>query len=121
MDNEFEKEFDLEQTPEEPVTPPEEDTTYRYIPEPAPEYVAAPKAQYEPEPDPMPSYSPDTSSRYNPESAPHYRTDYRADPPPKRKKKGHGKRMVALGLVCAIVGGICGMGGTVLGLRLLSG
>ncbi len=99
MDNEFEKELNPEQTPEESVTPPEEDTTYRYVPQSAPEYVAPPI----------------------PEPAPQCRSDYRADPPPKRKKKkSHGKQMVALGLVCAIVGGICGMGGTIFGLRLLS-
>ncbi len=98
MDNEFEKEMNPEQTPEEPVAPPEEDTTYHYKPESAPEYVAAPI----------------------PEPAPQYRFDYRSDPPPRRKKKSYGKQMVALGLVCAIVGGICGMGGTILGLRVLS-
>lgn len=95
MENEFEKELNPEMPPEEPVTPSEEDTTYRYKPEHAPEYVAA-------------------------ESAPRYNSDYRADPPPRRKKKMGGKQMVALGLVCAIVGGICGMGGTIVGLRFLS-
>lgn len=99
MENEFEKELHPEQPIEEPVTPPEEDTTYHYVPESAPEYVAAPI----------------------PEPAPRYNSDYRTDPPPRRrKKKSHGKQMVALGLVCAIVGGICGMGGTILGLRMLS-
>ena len=99
MENEFEKELHPEQPIEEPVTPPEADTTYRYVPESAPEYVAAPI----------------------PEPAPRYNSDYRTDPPPRRrKKKSHGKQMVALGLVCAIVGGICGMGGTIFGLRVLS-
>ena len=98
MENEFEKELHPEQPLEGPVTPPEEDTTYHYVPESAPEYVAPPI----------------------PEPAPRYNYDYRADPPPRRKKKMGGKQMVALGLVCAIVGGICGMGGTILGLRVLS-
>ena len=99
MENEFEKELHPEQPIEEPVTPPEEDTTYRYVPESAPEYVAAPI----------------------PEPVPRYQADYSYNPPPRRrKKKSHGKQMVALGLVCAIVGGICGMGGTIFGLRVLS-
>ncbi|MBQ3000613.1 MAG: trypsin-like peptidase domain-containing protein [Oscillospiraceae bacterium] len=94
MDNEFEKEL----YPEEPVTPPEEDTTYHCKPEFSAEYVATPI----------------------PEPAPRYNSEYRYNPPPKPKKKGHGKRMVALGLVCAIIGGVCGMGGTLLGMQLLS-
>ncbi|MBE6926563.1 MAG: PDZ domain-containing protein [Ruminococcaceae bacterium] len=109
MDNEFEKDElkpEPEMIPDEPATPSEEDTTYRYKPEPTPEYVAAPR------PEPAPQYQPDP--------APHYQTGYRYSPPPKRKKKMGTKQMVALGLVCAIVGGICGMGGTMIGLRLLS-
>jgi len=94
MDNEFEKEINPEQLPEEPVTPPEEDTTYRYKPEPMPEYVARP--------------TPEPAPRYNPA------------PAPQKKKRGNGKRIIALCLLCAVIGGICGIGGTVLGLRLLS-
>ena len=94
MDNEFEKEINPEQTPEEPIAPPEEDTTYRYKPEPMPEYVARPT------PEPMPQYNP--------------------EPAPRRKKKNHGPKIVAVCLACAIVGGLCGVGGTFLGLRLLS-
>ena len=37
---------------------------------------------------------------------------------PKKKRKGHGKKMVALGLCCALLGGICGAGGTLLGMQL---
>ena len=90
MDNEFEKN---DPVPEEEAVnavtqEPEEDTTYHYKPEPAPEYVAAQYTEVQPE-------------------------------KPKRKKKGHGKKVIALALCCTLLGGICGAGGTLLGLQLL--
>ena len=89
MDNEFEKN---DPVPEEEAVnaaaqEPEEDTTYHYKPESAPEYVAA---QYT-----------------------------EAQPEKPKKKKGHGKKVVALALCCTLLGGVCGAGGTLLGLQLL--
>ena len=89
MDNEFEKN---DPVPEEEAVnaaaqEPEEDTTYHYKPESAPEYVAAQYTESQPE--------------------------------KPKKKKGHGKKVVALALCCTLLGGVCGAGGTLLGLQLL--
>ena len=111
MDYEFENENltpEPEETAEETEFTPQEDTTYRYKPESTPEYVAPPTRE------PLPRYNPDPTPRYNPEPTPGY------EPTPKRKKKSHGPKIVAVCLVCAIVGGLCGVGGTFLGLKLMS-
>ena len=111
MDYEFENENltpEPEETAEETEFTPQEDTTYRYKPESTPEYVAPPTRE------PLPRYNPDPTPRYNPEPTPRY------EPTPKRKKKSHGPKIVAVCLACAIVGGLCGVGGTFLGLKLMS-
>lgn len=75
---------------EEIVPQPEEDTTYRFKPEPAPEYIASAPAAEQP-----------------------------AQPKKRKKKKGNGKKIVALALCCVLLGGLCGAGGTLLTLHLL--
>ncbi len=97
MDNEFEKNDLLPEEeeavnafiPEETAVPEPipEDSTYRYKPASAQEFVAP---QYVPQPSETP-----------------------------KKKKGHGRKVVALGLCCGLLGGICGVAGTFLGIRLL--
>lgn len=97
MDNEFKK--NIEETQEQPdnrpaaETAPEEDSTYRWKPE-----------------------NPD-AARWQPEPIP-------AQPRRRKEKKKKGftaKRVVALALCCAILGGIIGAGGTILGFSLLGG
>ncbi len=59
----------------------------------------------------------DGTYRWRPEPAP----AYVPTPPQKPKKKTHGKRIIALSVLCAMLGGLCGVGGTMLTLRLLAG
>ncbi len=102
MDNEFEKNINEEQpqteekTPETAEAPVEtSDSTYRWKPEDS----AA--ARWQPNPAPE-------QPRQHTEKA--------------KKKKGFStKRVVALALCCAILGGIIGAGGTILGFSLLGG
>ena len=75
---------------EEIVPQPVEETTYRYKPEPAPEYIASAPVPEQP-----------------------------AQPKKRKKKKGNGKKIVALALCCVLLGGLCGAGGTLLTLHLL--
>ncbi len=77
----------------------------------------------EPVPSPIPaSDSPtpvaeDGTYRWKPEPAP----AYIPTPPKAAKKKAHGKRIIALAVLCAMLGGLCGVGGTMLTLRLMAG
>ena len=111
MDNEFEKNINEEIAREQPVeqetgipAAEESDSTYRWKPEdPA-------AARWQPE---------DSAARWQPEPVP-------AQPKPRpekpKKKKGFSaKRVVALALCCAVLGGIIGAGGTMLGFSLLNG
>ena len=105
MDNEFEKNINEEIAPEQPmeqetVVPAaeESDSTYRWKPEDS----AA--ARWQPEPAPVQPKQP----KLRPEK-------------PKKKKGFSTKRVVALALCCAILGGIIGAGGTILGFSLLNG
>ncbi len=103
MNEEFEKENPVqppEAAAEIPVPVPEdipprspiaEDGTYHFIPEPAPA----------PMPEPAASYAP--------------------VPPKKPKKKSRTVQLVALAVCCALLGGLCGVGGTMLTLQYLAG
>ncbi len=97
MDNEYQKE-NLDPTPESA-----EET-------PIPEIVKSdsPVAEdgtyrYIPEPTPVPQYTPTAPEK------------------PKKKKKGHALKIVALAVCCALLGGLCGVGGTMLTLQMLAG
>ena len=107
MDNETQKE-NLEQTPEvisEPAA--EEVTTETPGPESA-EETSAPVAEdgtyrFKPEPAPAPQYTPAAPKK------------------PKKKKKNHALKIVALAVCCGLLGGLCGVGGTMLTLQMLAG
>lgn len=102
MDNEFEKNDLLpEENAEEVLTP--EDAVNAFAPEEVvlPEYTAeddtpAPEGA-------VPEYTPILPEK------------------PKKKRKGRGGKIVAVCLCCALLGGICGAGGTLLGIGLLNG
>lgn len=89
MDNEFEKNDQM----------PEEEAVNAFVPEPGE----------------------DTTYHYKGETAPEYvAPQYMPHKPEKpKKKKGNGKKIVALALCCTLLGGVCGAGGTLLGLQLL--
>ncbi len=101
MDNEFERDDLLpeEENAEEVLVP--EEAVNAFLPEEAE----------------LPEYRPD-GEEIAP-AAPEY-TPVAAEKP-KKKRKGQVKKVVTLSLCCALLGGICGAGGALLGIRLLNG
>lgn len=102
MENEFEKNDLLpEENAEEVLTP--ENAVNAFAPEEVvlPEYTAEGDAPVPEEA--VPEYTPILPEK------------------PKKKRKGRGGKIVAVCLCCALLGGICGAGGTLLGIGLLNG
>jgi len=103
MENEFLNE-NLEPTPEMTEEPIPEEAEPPVPESPEPQTVVADDGTYHFRPEPILSYTP---------SAP--------EKPKKKKKKGHAVKIVALAVCCALLGGLCGVGGTMLTLQMLAG
>ena len=63
----------------------------------------------------------DGTYRWKPEPAPAPQYTPAAPEKPKKRKKGHALKIVALAVCCGVLGGLCGVGGTMLTLQMLAG
>ena len=101
MDNEFERNDLLpEENVEETTAVEETESAFPFEEAELPEYRPDGE-EITPEPEPVvPEYTPVSAEK-------------------PKKRKGHGKKIVALGLCCALLGGVCGAAGTLVGYRLL--
>lgn len=61
------------------------------------------------------------TQKENLEQTPETVEEQTPEKPEKKKKKGHALKIVALALCCTLLGGLCGVGGTMLTLQILAG
>ncbi len=118
MDNEFEKNIEEETMQEQSPIPEKAEETIPEVEEKAAEEKTETPAEVS---DSTYRWKPENaaSARWQPDPVPVQPRQYTAEP--KKKKGFSAKRVVALALCCAILGGIIGAGGTLLGVSLLSG